>query len=165
MTPEASALLTRLSRLCKRWGGSLTPLAREGYWEAGISEAPFQCGLGLHWKTRRLYYDPSWTTCCVQATGIIHEMGHVFACLSYPFAEELGFFGWEYALARKLGCVRSWVENNRGYVVGGSDGLEDSFEFGELSLAERRLFLRARLADATRSGLVREGAPLCIRPV
>ena len=128
-------------------------------------------------ETLRLYYDPSWTTCCVQATGIIHEMGHVFVDLEYGDDEEpgedreFGFVGWEFLVAQKLDCVEHWYESMSAYGIVNLP-TKDEFkwpygegasEFGNLDDEQRQHFLNDRLRVARKKKYVRRNTPLVLR--
>ncbi len=154
MTPERC--IAALKALASKWGGSVQEVDEDTFDEIEDLElAPFTgARLGVVYATKTVYYcgDVPWV-------DLVHEMGHVFACNETPEgSQEWDFFGWEYAIVRKLRGVKLWVRSNSGYIIN-----KDGDTFGELSRSERQATLRERVAHAHSTGLLKNGEPQAIR--
>lgn len=148
--------LQKLHQLAERWGGSLVKVT-EAEFEAldVVVEAPFANHLGVDYKAKKVYY-----TADEQMGLLIHEMGHVFASSLEPYdSDEWEFFGWEWTVARRVGCQTEWLHGTRDY------GLEPGNEFGSLSEKEKQELLAERVAHGKTIGIIaKNGVPLCISP-
>jgi hypothetical protein len=134
-----------------------------------FSPAPFNAGLGCLWKRRVIVWDPWFIRTVADAAEVIHELGHVFASRSPPndkLTNETNFLGWEYALARKLKCVKAWLAGMRDYGVAGlptTTGLgKGFFELGDLTSPQLRELMCERLALAEKLGLTKGGVPVSL---
>lgn len=154
--------LRRLQALCRQWGGQLVNRRSERFWseEDGfphwpggpIEFAPFARGLAVQWDAMQVFYRSS-----TQIAGMIHEMGHVFACPLPPNeSDEFDFFGWEYAMAIKLEVVDQWTADNKNYSLGGD-------ELGDLDGKAREAVLGERIIYARSIGILDGMEPKPIR--
>lgn len=165
MTRELKAL----ARYARAWGGKLLVVSEEKYktYRAldDYSESPFSShSLGVHWEQKLVVtVDAPWDE-------VIHEMGHVFACLKTPRkSDEYEFFGWEYALALAIKAnAEIWCKGNRDYQlsgvspeVGGQKHV--CYEFGHLTPKQKEWVLTERLEHARKTGLVINNEPQAIR--
>lgn len=115
-------LLSRLSELARGWGGEIRSLSEEEFNDCQMtvgdfSVAPFDPGFGVAWEDKIVCYCPEKAPSLI--CGLIHEMGHVFACLEPPpDAEEYIFLGWELEVANVIGLSRqAWYKGNADYSV------------------------------------------------
>lgn len=146
----------RLKALCRKaegWGGQIVFL-NKGAFEAvkglgSVDESPFSShDLAVDHAAKTVYTstEADWQAPWYE---VVHELGHVFACLQTPSgSSELEFLGWEYALARELRGVREWIQSNKDYGVGPGRDL------GDLSRKELQELLKERLWTAGRNGLL-----------
>lgn len=162
-------ILERLRQLCVHWGGSLDAIEAEAF-RALVEDsystrkkrtffgAPFADGLGVNWEAKRVLYVPDEPQ--VTIAGIIHEMGHVFACAEPPEkSQEVQFFGWEYTVAKLVRHpVAQWAKENKDYVL-----TVDGQEVGGLTAWGLRVQLRDRVQVATDLGLIVAKRPVAIR--
>ena len=163
---------------CKRLGGSLESRPYK-YFRAfyswappgrfrndNFSLAPFagkKLNIGVLYGQQKIFYCGKF-----EVSNFIHEMAHVFASAKPPdSSEEFEFLGWEYAVARKLGCIRAWKKGMAGYGVSACqiNGVEiDVDEFSQLSHVQVNELLAERLKIAKKNKLVsKTGQPLSIR--
>ena len=117
-------LLSRLSELARGWGGEIRSLSEEDFNDCQMtvgdfSVAPFAPGFGVAWEDKIVCYCPEKASDLI--CGLIHEMGHVFACLKPPpDADEYTFLGWELEVANLIGMSRqAWYKGNADYSVMG----------------------------------------------
>lgn len=78
-------------------------------------------------------------------------MGHVFADCYNPEnskCDEWRWFGWEVAVARQIGAMRTWSRQNSNYAVGGGA------DWGHLSASQRRAVIAHRLVVAREIGVL-----------
>lgn len=168
--------LTRLKRLSKRLGGEIKELTSHEFKSLrdkysviqyskngiGFSEAPFTNKLlGLDYANHIVYVGEE---CSI--SGIIHEMGHAFACQDPPdISDEFDFFGWEYLLAKKLGIEADWQSNNKDYGLGctsdlfKNQGLDfrkygQHLHFRELDEADLETLLSNRITVGKQRGII-----------
>lgn len=178
-TPESSPqrLLTipplepRLRILCQKakgWGARILLVGRDRFEEVkdqdGFSDSPFsRFDLGVDYR-RKIVYTGIALKDRAPFEEVIHELGHVVACLKEPGeSDEIDFLGWEYALAKELRGVRAWLSSNKNYAVGDQFGTGVD-ELGELSSRKRQTVLNNCLAEARAQGLVtRDGFAQAIR--
>lgn len=125
-----------------------------------LSEAPFTSGHGIWWSRKIIYAVHG-----LAGVGpIIHEMGHVFAAVHPPNHEceacvEWNWFGWEGAVARKIGAFRTWSRQNTDYVIE-----ENGDSWGKLLPARRRTIVLNCLKIAQKLGTLDEnGNPRNVR--
>lgn len=172
MTTRADHLQA-LAYLCRDFGGRLAVVSQREFdrlfddgdseatpWdEDELSAAPFTSAHGLWWK-RKIVYAVEGRE---EVGSILHEMGHVFACAHHPHhpqCREWSWFGWELAIARRIGAARTWSRHNATYLV--SEGGNDSWQ--SRTPRQKRLIVGERLAHARWLGLLDEtGAPLSLR--
>jgi len=162
-----------LADMCKQWGGQLVRLNEASFddtckdtdaWSnTGWSQAPFTCErLAVLWGDKIIAYSGpiSWP-------GIVHEMGHVFACRSHPHKcssnQEMSFFVWEYALVaehlQSRANIRAWALHNKHYGID-----ERGTSFGDLSEQQRQALILSLMQDAQKTGIVNGNCqPLAIR--
>jgi hypothetical protein len=166
-----SAGVSRLSDLCRGWGGRLTVLDSEGAYlklftgdgmllhasDLDLHDAPFCSFHGVRWRAKEIVTVKGWAC----TSSLIHEMGHVFACHVSPeeVSDELAFFGWEVAVARMIGCCASWSRDNAHYAI-----TEQGDTWGDASPYRRRTFANQRVATARQIGLLDEHLrPISVR--
>jgi len=130
----------------------------------GSSGAPFSRDLAIYWKKKIIVHTPQITN----LAGLIHEMGHVFACKYPPGSDrcnEVDFLGWEYSLATTLGCKSDWIRDMKDYLVDGdTEGLYPSDCFGNLTNKQRASLLAVKVALAQAAGsLTKDGRVRSIR--
>lgn len=166
--------LQALTRLCRQFGGRLSILSSGEFdvlfsrtgekktWrerDEVLQEAPFTDAHGLNWQ-RKIVYAVRGRE---EVGAIIHEMGHVFADRYPPDdqkCQEWDWFGWEVALARKIGAVRVWSRHNSDY----STREDGSAPWKSLAQKQRRHVIADRLAIARKLGVIdASGAPLSLR--
>lgn len=148
----------RLVTLAHQWGGQFIHVTSESFWRGdrpyklGLSKAPFDPYLAIEWDRMEMWFaDPD-------PGPIIHEMAHLFACQVPPeHADEFDFFGWEYALARKVRGVGEWMKSNREY------GIAPDQEFGTMTKRQRKQVLDERLDYAQALGILDGLNPIPIR--
>lgn len=159
--------LERLREMARAWGGDV----REGTWpdrstaSSDVSPCPFDDDLAVNHRRRIVLYRGSMP--CLG--GMVHEMGHAFALKMPPArCEEWAFFGWEYLVAKRAGCLAQWMESSGNYQVFvpaglGCVALGRHLEFGELTQLEQRRVLAERIHFARKNGLIKFGAPVSVR--
>lgn len=154
-----------LVKLCKLWGGSLELISEDEHSKLkereDFSEAPFtHADLGVLWAEKRIVYTARVE---VQATEIIHEMGHVFADKSAPDdnseSEEIDFLGWEIQVARKVRVpLDVWFQNNKDYIVDIYGG-----DLGDVEPKDREEVASRYVELSTQKGLLVNEKPIAIR--
>jgi len=186
--PAQDAVLKKLRRKARKWGGDIQKVT-EAEWAALTSEdpgigllgsiqAPFtNWDLGAHFKSKIVYFG---LYCHPQdiehfATGIIHEMGHVFASLVQPYDlpktykgrehDEFDFFGWELTLAKEVGLTLSqFCAGNADYAVtDNGDDIGGIARDGKDGQTELRRIFRERVVFAEKLGLIQHGKAVAIR--
>lgn len=149
------------------WGGKLIKVGGDFIEKAAlkgdpqIQFPPSSSALACNWWEREIYYctddfDRTW-----DIAGILHEMGHVFACEKHPEGcAEDDFLGWEYLLARELHMLRRWTYNLDGYhyTFEGKD-----LDMGDVGHLTFRRIMNDRVDWATATGIVVSGRPVAIR--
>ena len=170
--------LEKLSEICRSWGGRILHINKGLFknffsWrDAGpgrvllddYSDAPFTSYVGVNHKRKTIYIaKPD-----VNPGEIVHEMGHVFATNKAPEqTEEWVWFGWEFALARKTGCIKQWMRSCNLYQVGTealNGSTKDIIDFGGLNVKDRRKVLLERLDLALHHKLITSDLePLSVR--
>jgi hypothetical protein len=89
-------------------------------------------------------------------------MGHVFADRYPPDSSrcrEWRWFGWEMAVARRIGAWQTWSLHNANYGVG-----RDGVEWEGLSTKRRQAIIAERIKHAKKLGVLSEaGEPRSIR--
>lgn len=126
----------------------------------GYSDAPFCTGLGVYWAKKIIVHQDEGFT----LSGLIHEMGHVFACRFQPSSkhvDETKFLGWEIVLSRRLGVHSLWLDEMGTYGVhtyeDGSlaeDDFGDFSEIKELSDKQRRRLFKSAIEYCQKLGTV-----------
>lgn len=167
-----SAQLEALARICRQLGGQLVVLSRSAFFTLLDTKSvvvPFSEGsrfeYGIQWKKKIIY--------AVRGTKhigyVIHEAGHVFADRYHPDnakCDEWAWFGWEIAVARRIGAWNAWSEQNGHYFLG--DGIEGGIgkdkSWWQLSASERRAVVADRIAHAKKISLLStRSAPRSLR--
>lgn len=112
---------------------------------------------GLNWREKIIYAARGQE----KVASIIHEMGHVFADRHPPDnskCREWRWFGWEMAVARRIGAWMTWSRYNARYRVSGGE------EWEELSARRRQAVIADRLAHAKKIGILsKAGEPRSLR--
>ncbi len=155
-----NAALDRLQELARSWGGNLVEVLHEDpVWEcSSVDGAPFSGKLGLDHAAKKIYVIED-----AELGGIIHEMGHVFACNTPPYkSDEYDFFGWEFMVAVKLDLVAEWLQNTSDYAVGG-DSIMDIDDFGAMDIDSQSDLIEERVQHARELGLIVGEEPVAIR--
>lgn len=168
----SNQLWKRLTNVATKWGAKVEAVSRP---EPEMSLATYfgrhrdfyiftpGAPIGLLYRQKRIVYwkdtRPSWDT-------LLHEIAHLFASRRNPLScREYQFLGWEYALALRLGCAQRFMARYKSYWVDYT-APEDRILYhaiGDMPMRVKRKFFRARLAHATRRGLVRLGVPVRVR--
>ncbi len=156
-----SRAIAYLSRLCRRWGGSLELVS-----ESKFSELRNRPGTSDHPARRHAIDRPRRAVFAIYDKAnpgtIIHEMGHVFLEEGDPlYTYEPDWLGWEVVLARRARCFEVWSEQNDDYEI----ELDDvDTEWACLGASSQRRFIADRVQHAKTIGIVsRDGVPLCTR--
>lgn len=148
--------LTPFAQLCESWGGKLVyhtqflfkRLFRRPEHDRiseAFTEAPAAPWHGINYQAKTVYVVPEHAT----INGVIHEMGHVFACCDDPDkSDESDFLAWEVAVAFKLKCYREWSLGNSthgtGMITGCTydDGKYIGDEWGQINARCKAEFIR-----------------------
>lgn len=150
--------LSYLSRLCRRWGGSLDLLSRHAFGNLASTDMFSLHPSGSHAidrHARRIIAERH----RVNAGTVIHEMGHVFLAEGDKY--EPDWLGWEIALARRARCYLIWSKQNHDYNVQFD---EHDKSWSEFSALDRKRLISDRIDYAKSIGIVsQDGAPLCTR--
>lgn len=155
----------RLVNLCKFWGGELILGNNiENHYIIVKHSCPFQMGLGINHSKKIIScrHDIS-----INTGAIIHEMGHVFASrLSPDDSDEWSFFGWEWAVAKKVGLLlKNFILQNKEYLVykPSNSSFNKLVSFGNLSVSDRRKLLKTATELSIKKKLIVNGQPVSIR--
>jgi hypothetical protein len=160
-------MFSKLSALAKAWGGRVRIISTDEYDKISDSdssafcEAPFSSyRLGVRWTAKEIICTRPYIW-----TEIVHEMGHVFACNDPPQrSHEYDFFGWEYALVRRIGgSVSDWVANNKDYGIFQEIAGVYIGEFSDASPKIREYLLDERVRHARMQGIIVGDQPIAIR--
>jgi hypothetical protein len=156
--------LEHLQAMARDWGGEIvhaprafgeTPDIFESSRGDRIWYCPFDKGFAIEFDDRRILTRDA----APNLGSLIHEMGHTFACASVPSkSREFEFFGWEYVVARKAGCLEEWLASNAEYRLETPPS-----DFGAMSPTAQSRVLAERVVFAGRNGLIKGGAPVCVR--
>jgi len=165
MGERKSRRLALMKEFVESLGGQLIELDSlkfNEFIEDGIidSLAPFNSAIGIHYDGKRISYHVESKNKSPKIGDLIHEAGHIFASLKPPsVADEVSFFGWEYAVAKKLGFLGAWKAASKTYMIDG-----DGTEFGSLSVEEQSIFLEGCLDQAYFNKLISQThEPLSVR--
>ena len=162
----------RLFELIRSWGGDVESCSREQWSKlmeenrktAGpIAFCPFNSWCGVNYETKTLHLDQ---TQVPDIGTLIHETGHIFASPSEPWcSNEFQFFGWEYAMAKRLKCVLDWEKSTGAYGIDQTIGGTYFDEFCELADHPdiKARFLVEKLDEAWERGLIVGMEPVSIR--
>lgn len=145
-------------------GGSVTIINGGQYHELQqttmFEDAPFTGGMGINYRRKILYAMPHF-----HVGEAVHEAAHMFASKWGPNnnkCEEYAFLGWEYALARQVGCMELWMHHMKDYQVETVAGFLDDWK--SLERHEQAAIIADRLTVAKKRGLVdKRGNPRAIR--
>lgn len=161
--------VTYLDRCIRAWGGQLTILSRDAYKrvlaedQEDINQAPFDSNYSIDWCKGIVYAVKDH----LAIPPILHEMGHIFASKFPPFHEncdELTWFGWEYAFAKRLKVVSKWIASNHEYGLGYLyDG--PGCDLGELCNQGRAEVFAAALEVSRRNNLLIGNYPIPCRRI
>lgn len=155
-----SAHVQYLAELIGEWGGNLWLV---DYFRDD-EQSPFCSYLGMDWDKFEILICPLDLPGKnpVNSGHLIHEMGHMFACIERPNKSiEFNFFGWEYALAKFIGCYKEWADSNRDYGILTNGRNKD---FGELDAEEKMEVLEEEVEKCKERGLITpSGFPIAIR--
>lgn len=155
MTRRAQWVVALVAK-CEELGGSFRLISPEQFYTMFIAkghcpnnhESPFARHLGVNHKRKTVY--AAVDSAESQIGALIHEIAHVFATRKGPDAcKEFDFLGWEIALAREIGCYRTWSADNSDYAVG-----DDGTMWRYLSAKRRADIVRERVAYAQKIGIV-----------
>ena len=151
-TTMQSRAYKQLVTLARRLGGDVVAKSdieidrlHRGDW----SVAPFCIDIGVYWRKKIIIHRTSGFT----TAGLVHEMGHVFACRYHPNhnkCEETDFLGWEVMLARRVGIYGTWLKEMKDY---GLHDEENHFvEIGSLDKPERDHLFAQHILKAQKLG-------------
>jgi hypothetical protein len=124
----------------------------------GVSYAPFNHNLALHWRKRLVYVAAERLNRPYTVGGIIHELGHILASRDSPsLSREIVFAGWEHQVSIITDCRHAWLKNMETYeTTHGS--------FTSLSQGEKRAWYRDMIICGKDYGnLDRHGLPVAVR--
>lgn len=153
--------LNRLQELARSWGGSIALVE-----ELPVPCAPFTSCMGVDYDKKEIYVEIDRLNRSHRAWemlgGVIHEMGHVFACDQRPeSSEEYDFLGWEWLVARQTGLLEQWEHSMSNYSIGND---EFSADFDCLSPDQASDLIEERVARARELGLITDDeSPRAIR--
>ena len=169
---ETERILTRLAQALHPAGVHLV-FAPSNEWMARVSAdsddlypCPFANELVVEWSTRTLWIEKEDFDYANPASwgNVIHEFAHLVAADKEPnHTDEFEFFGWEVAVAMRLGVLKEWLQANSAYSVPGENVLV-SCEIGTLSPDDQRRVLHERLDYAESLGLVQDGRAVIRNP-
>lgn len=129
-------------------------------------DCPFSNYLGVNWNKKIIYI--SKIARISDISGMIHEMGHVFASDKPPnSSEEFVFFGWEYAAAKSVGLLKLWSKGTKDYVIP-QEALSRiaprGTTWGDLNSIVKSIVIKERLEFAVKNKMVsKDFKPLTIR--
>jgi len=128
--------------------------------EMVTSRCPFSNYLGVNWDKKIIYISD--VARISDISGVIHEMGHVFASDKPPNrSEEFVFFGWEYAAAKSIGLLKLWSKGTKDYVIGRRFS---GIAWGDLNSIDKSTVIKERLEFAVKNKMVsKDFKPLTIR--
>lgn len=146
-----------LTALVKGWGGSVEMVPQmtlEGFeGDETFSMSPAADGMGVFYGDRRVIHDGR-----AHWADLIHEAGHVFACPEVPSAsQEFDFFGFEYAVARKLHApLDRWHDRLGSYQVDAVPGVDSGrySSWDKLKWKQREAHIRERIWKARLLGII-----------
>lgn len=162
MREELKNSLPYLKEVCDQWGGKLiitsNPLN---------CNAPFDGQLGVDYEKKWIYMRDDYKVSYTFVSGVIHEMGHVFACKVPPgdVIDEMDFLGWEMAMAINTSLsLLHWCHHS-GYSIGSYwyDKLKDGRELGYLTHEEVYKLACDQIVAAEELGIVKDGHPISVR--
>lgn len=174
MKTTKTSTYQKLVRLARRLGGQVeccqeselryygrfdSSWVSKKYGMRGWSTAPFCDGIGVYWSRKLIVHRETGFTCA----GLIHEMGHVFACKQSPNhrdCDETDFLGWEISLAQRMGVKDSWMREMGSYGVhtweDGSlavdDEIGDFSEIKQLTNKQRQQLFLSAVAHSQKLG-------------
>ncbi len=158
--------LRSLAWICRRFGGRLAIIPQRRFdllFEGsdprdpdGVCVSPFTSAHGIHWQKKVVFAVRGRE----EVGSIIHDMGHVFADAHHPESDgccEFNWFGWEIALAQRIGAYRTWSRHNVDYIVNAPGGREWGAldERGQRDVAARRLTLAKKIGVVAHDGTPR----------
>lgn len=159
---DVQAAYAALALKAIEWNGELIKDPSLGVGtSADLNHAPFSQFFSVDYLRCKVYYDPDVFQYSSETAGIIHEMGHVFACHDSPLqSEEFDFLGWEWVLAREVGLLSEWCASMRNYSLNSQGD-----DFGNISIDDQTELIESRVAHACELGLIVDDEPVCIRDV
>lgn len=151
--------IAKLRPIARSWGGDIIEVSALRFnrlfnWQEThdnrrhqFSPAPFIEWHGVLYDKKLLFVVPRHAS----PNALIHEMGHVFACLTPPDdnLDETSFLAWEVLLARSVGLYREWSLGNSTYAVDGNGS-----EWSQVSASVKAKVVRESLAQAIGLGSV-----------
>lgn len=126
--------------MARKWGGDIRAVIKIPH----DFEAPFDSRVGLDYDSKIVYYVRQGKLNDRVLSGIIHEMGHCFACLHSPgkTPSEIDFHGWEWIVAKSVGFTQDRFRiANSNYIV----AFEHAENMGELTRKELSEYLKERI--------------------
>lgn len=160
MTPE----LARVIALANRRGACVRVVDQDAWDRAAdrgqFHEAPFShLSLAIDERDRIVYVLASNANDKEAAGSVVHELAHLHASRRETVrnANEYGWMGWEFAVAREARVRRVWDLAMKDYGLGDAPaGLEDldGMEWGEITRGERRVIIADRMKAARKRGIV-----------
>lgn len=165
---SVTKIKTNLVNLCESWGGKLIlKNDTDNHHRLVKQSCPFQDGLGIDFSKKIVSCEKYQK---INPGAIIHEMGHVFASRKNPNSnnsspdDEWGFFGWEWAVAKKVGLLfNDFAKSNRDYLVYMPNGFKKLSDFGSLSISTQSKVLKEAALLSIEKKLIVKGQPVSIR--
>ena len=179
MTITKDQVFKKLQGYARRWGGDIVKVTQTGFKRSKCGIAPFtDWDLGCKHSTKTVFFSSHCEPDDIEAyaTGIIHEMGHVFASKVAPNRQkpsaEFDFFGWEVLLAEKIGLTRQqFYKGQAEYAVNDQGDRIDDFLADTANLPgdrDERLsrltgIMNERIQYARSQGMIKNGRPVSTR--
>jgi len=155
LDPYVNDVVVLCRKFAKQLGGDIVVVDKltARFSEANVFPCPFAYStMAVDWHEKTVIVAQDLKADNIY--GLIHEMGHVFASNKTPnWAKEFDFFGWEYAVATKLGLLFQWSHGTKDYSIAVT-ATKCSKEWGELDAVEQDRTIRERLAHAVKTKLI-----------
>lgn len=153
----------RCRELAKQLGGRV--IVVDHFRKAKPTEVscPFSTSLSIDWDAKIVYVSEAAKR--EDVSGLIHEMGHVFASRQPSNqSKEWPFFGWEYCAALKLGLLYQWDHGNANYSISSSISSRYRGDWGDQTPDQKDEIIRDRITYAIKAKMVsKQWEPLSIR--
>jgi hypothetical protein len=159
LDPYVNDVVVGCRKFAKQLGGDIVVVDKltARFSEAGVFPCPFAYHtMAIDWHEKTVIVAQDLTADNI--SGLIHELGHVFASNKTPNgAKEFDFFGWEYVVAGKLGLLFQWSHGTRDYAIADVDVVGNAAgnsEWGALDAVRQDRLIRERLDHAIKTKLI-----------